>query len=292
VVSLGVLVTVGAICLGGALVLGDGGGDGGSASVREQATAGGPGGVPSASRWSVSTLQPLQTARRTATRRLAPAPAAVAAGALAGAQAAAGSVSAGVSTAAVTDGAPTAAEPGAVTVKAAVSRVGTGRLGVVQGSVRAPGRAPSMRVRVEVEQGLGVDTAAFARDVLATLNDPQGWGHGGTRSFARTDGAADFRVVLAGSPTAHELCASHAGHPASCGGGELAVINLDQWLDGVPDYRGDLVGFRRYAVNHEVGHVLQHANAYCDPGHLAPVMLQQSEGLHGCLPNPWPYPRR
>lgn len=171
-------------------------------------------------------------------------------------------------------------------------QAGTGRLLVVPGSAAAPnGAAPRMRVRVEIEEGIGAEGQAFAAFVMATLNDPRSWGHGGAKSFARTDGDADFRVILASPDTSARLCApAQTRGTLSCGGGGKAVITMYRWMSGIPDYRGDITGYRRYVVNHEVGHVLGHGHAYCDPGHLAPVMVQQTKGLHGCLPNPWPFP--
>ena len=54
---------------------------------------------------------------------------------------------------------------------------------------------------------------------------------------------------------------------------------------------GTLEQYRRTVVNHETGHWLGRGHAYCaGPGRAAPVMQQQSKGLHGCRVNPWPLP--
>ncbi|MDQ1288021.1 MAG: hypothetical protein QG622_1586 [Actinomycetota bacterium] len=148
-----------------------------------------------------------------------------------------------------------------------------------------------MTVRIEIEEGIGADGPAFANFVMATLNDQRSWGRGGKLSFARTDGDPDFRVILASPKTSASVCLPvRTGGTLSCGGPGKAVITMFRYLNGIPDYQGDRTGYRHYVINHEVGHVLGHGHAYCDPGHTAPVMFQQTKGLRGCLPNPWPFP--
>lgn len=173
-----------------------------------------------------------------------------------------------------------------------VPQAGTGELQVVPGSAPAPGPGPVRTVRVEVEGGLPVDGAAFADFVMTTLNDPRSWGRDAAMSFARTDGAAEITVVLASPDTSAALCRPlRTGGVLSCRNGPRAVLTHYRWVLAHPDYGDDRTGYRRYVVNHEVGHFLGYGHVACPGrGAPAPVMQQQTKGLLGCAPNPWPYP--
>lgn len=173
-----------------------------------------------------------------------------------------------------------------------VPAAGTGDLVAVPGSSAAPGTGPVRSVRIEVEGGVPVDPEAFAGFVMTTLNDPRGWGHGGAMSFARTAGPAPLQVVLASPATTERLCRPlDTGGTLSCRNGERVVITHHRWVEGTSEYAADLTAYRRYVVNHEVGHALGHGHVECPaPGAPAPVMQQQTFGLDGCAPNPWPHP--
>lgn len=143
---------------------------------------------------------------------------------------------------------------------------------------------------VEVETNLSFATNQVARLVDATLTDPRSWSTD-TRPLVRVDSDPTARVLLATPATADALCAPlDTRGRLSCRNGADVVLNAWRWVNGTPEYR-NLLDYRRYVINHEVGHALGHAHQPCaGPGALAPVMLQQSLGLGGCRPNPWPKP--
>ena len=169
---------------------------------------------------------------------------------------------------------------------------GDGRLTIVPGRGERVGRGDLRTYAVEVEGGLGIDQGAFARAVEQTLADPRSWTAGGRRALQRVDTDADVRVALASPQTVDRLCAPlRTNGRYSCANGDRAVLNTDRWMTGAAAYTGRLEEYRHYLVNHEVGHVLGFGHATCPAaGAVAPVMLQQTIGLGGCLPGPWPHP--
>ncbi len=175
-----------------------------------------------------------------------------------------------------------------------VPDAGDGTPVVVAGSAAAPGPGTDeVTVAVSVEGGLPADGEAFAAFVLATLNDSRGWPHEGY-TFARTDDpdAADVTVVLASPALTDRLCKPLVTYgKLSCRNGDRSVLTWYRWVQGIPEYADDLTAYRRYLVNHEVGHFLGKGHVSCPAaGALAPVMMQQTKGLDGCARNSWPYP--
>ncbi|MGN9810774.1 DUF3152 domain-containing protein [Micromonospora sp. BQ11] len=154
---------------------------------------------------------------------------------------------------------------------------------------------PVWRYRVAVEAGTGQDAGAFAATVDAVLADPRGWTATGelrVRRVADVD-AADFTVYLATAGTSERMCAEGGlrteGY-TSCRLPGRVVLNLDRWMEAVPDYGAPLAVYREYLVNHEVGHEFGQGHEACPgPGEPAPVMQQQTYGLDGCEANAWPF---
>ncbi|HEX6684422.1 MAG TPA: DUF3152 domain-containing protein [Candidatus Limnocylindrales bacterium] len=149
-----------------------------------------------------------------------------------------------------------------------------------------------LRYRVSVEQGVtGIDATAFAEQVSGVLSDPRGWtGTGRWRLQLVPDGVPhDFVVYLATPATRDTLCAKGYDRYTSCRNGNRVVLNVARWVNSVPDYGADLATYRQYLVNHETGHRLGLGHEKCPaPGRPAPVMQQQTLGLHGCVANGWP----
>jgi len=156
-----------------------------------------------------------------------------------------------------------------------------------------PGDGPVLRYRVLVEQDIdGVTPAEFARAVQQTLDDPRGWTAGGTRRLRRVGPGQryDFTIYLVTPNTRDELCQDVPEGYTSCRTGDRVVLNVARWTNGVPGYGAPLAAYRQYMVNHEVGHRLGQGHELCPgKGEPAPVMQQQTLGLHGCRANPWPY---
>ncbi|WP_243706494.1 DUF3152 domain-containing protein [Micromonospora sp. KC721] len=170
---------------------------------------------------------------------------------------------------------------------------GTGRFRTATATGRVAGRGGElMRYRVAVEDGIDeVDVERFGRDVAALLADPRGWTGDGRWRLQRVgpDSPADFTVLLTTPVTRSQLCGDLNDRYTSCRNGDRVVINVARWARGVPHFASDLATYRAYLLNHEVGHRLGEGHQLCPRrGGPAPVMQQQTLGLHGCTPNPWP----
>ncbi|HLU44175.1 MAG TPA: DUF3152 domain-containing protein [Natronosporangium sp.] len=182
---------------------------------------------------------------------------------------------------------------------------GPGTFAYATGTGEVAGRSgPLRRYRVAVEEGLADDVEEFAAFVEETLSASAGWTAGGDLRLQRVaDGDGhDFTVYLATSGTTQRMCAAGGldiigwGLPeggVSCRVPGQAIINYTRWRESVPHYVDSevpLVTYRQMVINHEVGHELGYGHEGCPaPGELAPVMMQQTIRLDGCIANPWPY---
>lgn len=171
-----------------------------------------------------------------------------------------------------------------------VPEAGPGTFRVASNAPHTGQAAPVTTYTVEVEDDLPFAADSVAKVVDATLTDPRGWSATGTHRLRRVSSKADLRVVLASPATADRLCSPlKTQGRLSCRNGHMVVLNAWRWANGANGYERRLPDYRRYVVNHEVGHALGYPHVTCPGVELpAPVMLQQTIGLDGCLPNPWP----
>ena len=147
------------------------------------------------------------------------------------------------------------------------------------------------RYDVEVRGEVFTDPEEFAETTARVLTDARGWTLGGSIAFERSDDEPDLTVVLATPDeveAAHEVCS----RDYSCRIEDEIIINDQNWRDATPAWReaeGDLATYRRYLINHEVGHFLGFGHYECGgAGERAPVMQQQSVSTQECEPNGWP----
>ncbi|MFI5494075.1 DUF3152 domain-containing protein [Actinoplanes sp. NPDC051859] len=165
---------------------------------------------------------------------------------------------------------------------------------IAPGATQTAGRSGDLlRYRVLVERDIGgVSPAAFAKEASAALDDPRGWTADGSLRLRRVGPGQsyDFTIYLATPRTRDALCKYGADSYTSCRLEDDVVINVARWAKGVPDYGAALPAYRQYVINHEVGHRLGYNHEKCPgKGEPAPVMQQQTLGLHGCEANSWPY---
>lgn len=155
------------------------------------------------------------------------------------------------------------------------------------------GSGPRWTYTVEVEQGLAAPPADVAAQVRAALHDARSWARDRTMQQVDDPARARVRVVLASPATVDVLCGRVGLDTAgvySCWNGRFAALNAWRWDNGATGFP-DLTTYRTYLVNHEVGHALGFGHRSCPAeGALAPVMMQQSKGLDGCVANGWPTP--
>lgn len=174
------------------------------------------------------------------------------------------------------------------------SRSGSTMLPALGGGEIVGTDGPLITYSVEVEAATGQHPEDVARLIEAVLSDPRSWAAAGDGRFQRVrPDRADERIFVATPSTTDRLCLPFlTGGRLSCNVRDTRIVfNLDRWLGAVSHWNASLADYRAYLINHEIGHSLDFRHVGCPGrGDLAPLMMQQTKSLGGCLPNPWPYP--
>lgn len=183
---------------------------------------------------------------------------------------------------------PTSATPATSEIPGTTVPLPTGPA-VASSSTTEPSEAVEVSIRIE-SRADDVSFEDFETVVMMTLLDERGWSSADFR-FSEDENAA-FRVILAEPAEVDRLCAPfRTNGRVSCQNGPVVAINADRWRTGVPHWNLGLDTYRRYLVNHEVGHLIgmRHPEPRCpQAGQPAAVMSQQTHALEGCLANVWP----
>jgi len=188
---------------------------------------------------------------------------------------------------------PAVAEPTSTT--SAASSTTTTTAGGLETTLTSPASTffhegtPMIRFSVEVGEGVDLSRDDLARFVIDTLSDSRSWiGRGA--GFELLDEGGDFTMIVALPDEVDRMCEplQTIGRYSCARNGWIAFNSL-RWFGATEDWPADIDTYRRYLVNHEVGHYIVGPNhdSCPGPGQLAPVMMQQTKGLDGCEPNGW-----
>lgn len=146
-----------------------------------------------------------------------------------------------------------------------------------------------VRFSVEVGDDVDLDRDDLARFIVGTLSDQRSWIRRGVGFELVAEGGL-FTIIVAEPARVDQLCAPlKTNGRFSCARNGWIAFNSLRWFGATDDWPADLETYRRYLVNHEVGHyIVGGGHASCTgAGELAPVMMQQTKGLDGCEANGW-----
>jgi Protein of unknown function (DUF3152) len=136
--------------------------------------------------------------------------------------------------------------------------------------------------------------AELSGKLAATYNDARGWNDSGRIAFEPVTSGCQYTVWMSAAAQMTSFGAICDNY-YNCQVGASVILNYDRWTTATPPWNkagGNLEDYHTLMIDHETGHRLGFLdNPTCPgPGQPAPVMMQQSINLHGCVFNVWPRP--
>jgi hypothetical protein len=128
--------------------------------------------------------------------------------------------------------------------------------------------------------------------LAATYSDTRGWNNNGRIAFKHVASGCEYKVVIA-APNLMTSYGAICDNYYNCQVGNSVIVNNDRWLYATDPWKKtgqNLETYRLLIINHETGHRLGFRDNPTCPGagQPAPVMMQQSIDLKGCVFNTWP----
>jgi len=153
-------------------------------------------------------------------------------------------------------------------------------------SAASPAKCQDNDVRYVVLVESDLPEPNFAAEVVGILGAADGWNQAAAGDLCYDPVNPNFAVLLAWPDTVDEMCSPHKTNgDVSCSRNGRAVINWKRWLNGSSGW-SSVGDYRRYVINHEVGHVLGMGHRHCpdDESLPTPVMRQQTSRRHASCP--------
>ena len=149
----------------------------------------------------------------------------------------------------------------------------------------------NLTYKFENNHNINYNHENFIDEVNNILNEKKGWNKYNYTFTEKHNGKTDFIIIL----TPMNIIKSKFPQNISWtvfkpNNIPIIYINEYRWKHGSNKINVKIEEYRKYLINHEVGHVLgfDHETCNINKSKKAPVMMQQTLGIGQCEFNPYP----